>query len=406
MSGHCRSCNSENLKRVVDLGSMPLANGLLDESALAKPEPCFPLDVLFCEDCALVQISETVPPELLFSDYVYFSSFSDTVVSNAKSIADRLADERGLTATSLVAEAASNDGYLLKHYQARGIPVLGIEPAKNIAAHANAMGVPTRCVFFGREEAARMVDEGIMVDVFHANNVVGHVADLSGFLAGISILLKPDGVASLEAPYIGDLIDNMEFDTIYHEHLCYFSLTSIGRALERHGLVVSDVEHIPIHGGTMRYFVSHRGAAVHARVTELLAEETSRGLTKFAYYSDFAQRIVQLKADLTQTLKKLKMEGKTIAAYGASAKGATLLNTFGIGQNELEFVVDRSTVKQGRYTPGTHLKILPPEVLLEARPDYLLLLSWNFADEILAQQKAYLSGGGKVIIPVPSVRIV
>jgi SAM-dependent methyltransferase len=406
MSYHCRSCGSEKTKRVVDLGSMPLANRLLDESGLAKPEPCFPLDVLFCEDCALVQISETVPPEQLFSDYVYFSSVSDAVVSNAKSIADRLASERHLSKTSLVAEAASNDGYLLKHYQALGIQVLGIEPAQNIAAHANAAGIRTRCAFFGREGAARMKDEGLAADVFHANNVVGHVADLNGFLAGIAILLKPDGVASLEAPYVRDLIDHLEFDTIYHEHLCYFSLTSIGRALKRHGLIVSDVEHIPIHGGTLRYFVSHQGATVHARVTELLAEEEKRGLTGFAYYSDFAQRIATLKIDLKRTLEDLKKQGKSIVAYGASAKGSTLLNTFGIGKNELDFMVDRSPVKQGRYTPGTHLKIMAPETLLEAQPDYLLLLTWNFADEILAQQKQYLENGGKVIIPVPSVHIV
>ncbi len=405
MTYRCRSCGGAHLRSVIDLGETPLANALLDKSALTLPEARFPLELVFCEDCTLLQITTTVPPEQLFSDYVYFSSFSDAAVSNAKTIADRLTRELGLTSHSLVVEAASNDGYLLKHYQARGVPVVGVEPAANIAAHANDLGIPTRCAFFGREEAARMVSEGLSADVFHANNVLAHVADFNGFLAGLAILLKKEGTASIEAPYARDMIDHMEFDTIYHEHLCYLSITAMERALERHGLAVTDVEHIPIHGGTLRYFIRHRGHPVSAAVTNMLTEEKRIGMTAYDYYADFGVRIEALKRDLTALLKRLKGEGRKIAAYGASAKGATLLNTFGIGRGELDYVVDRSTVKQGKYTPGTHLEILPPDVLLQRQPDCLLLLTWNFADEILAQQAEYRKRGGKVIVPVPRVHI-
>lgn len=405
MTCRCRSCGGAHLRSVIDLGETPLANALLDKSALALPEERFPLELVFCEDCTLLQITTTVPPEQLFSDYVYFSSFSDAAVSNAKAIADRLTQKLGLTSNSLVVEAASNDGYLLKHYQVHGIPVLGVEPAANIAAHANKLGVPTRCAFFGRDEAARMVSEGLAADVFHANNVLAHVADFNGFLAGLAILLKKEGTASIEAPYARDMIDHMEFDTIYHEHLCYLSITAMERALERHGLAVTDVEHIAIHGGTLRYFIRHRGHPVSAAVTNMLTEEKRIGMTAYDYYADFGVRIEALKRDLTALLKKLKGEGKKIAAYGASAKGATLLNTFGIGRGELDYVVDRSTVKQGKYTPGTHLEILTPDVLLDRRPDYLLLLTWNFAEEILAQQAEYRGHGGKIIVPVPRVHI-
>ncbi len=405
MTYRCRSCDGARLHSVADLGETPLANALLDKRALAQPEARFPLELVFCEDCTLLQITTTVPPEQLFSDYVYFSSFSDAAVSNAKNIADRLMQKLDLTPQSLVVEAASNDGYLLKHYQARGIPVLGVEPAANIAAHANKLGIPTRCAFFSLDEAARMVDEGFAADVFHANNVLAHVADFNGFLAGLAILLKKDGTASIEAPYARDMIDHMEFDTIYHEHLCYFSLTAMECALERHGLAVTDVEHIPIHGGSLRYFIRHRSHPVSAAVKAMLADEKKIGMTAYDYYADFGTRIDGLKRDLTTLLTKLKGEGRTIAAYGASAKGATLLNTFGIGHSELDYVVDRSTVKQGKYTPGTHLEILPPDILLECQPDYLLLLTWNFADEILAQQVEYRARGGKIIVPVPNVHI-
>jgi len=404
MSFQCRSCAVERFAPVIDLGETPLANALLEAAALDQPEARYPLRVVFCRDCSLVQITETVPPEILFSNYVYFSSFSDTAVASAKAIAQRLTAERKLGKNSLVMEAASNDGYLLQHYRERGVPVLGIEPAANIAQIAERNGVPTRCAFFGRAEAERLASEGIRCDVFHANNVLAHVADLNGFVAGVKAVLKPDGVASIEVPYLGDLVDKLEFDTIYHEHLCYFSATALDRLFARHGLLLSDVERIPIHGGSLRLFVNHAPGQRSRRLKELLDQEVR--LTEPAAYADFQARASLLREQLVTLLNKLKTNGKKLAAYGASAKGATLLNFCGIGRDLLDFVVDRSTVKQGKLTPGAHLPILPPEDLLVRKPDYVLLLTWNFADEILAQQAEYRELGGRFIIPVPEAHIV
>jgi SAM-dependent methyltransferase len=402
----CRSCGSTALKSVIDLGVTPLANGLLDPADAGRPEPRFPLKVVFCEDCALVQITETVPPADLFSAYVYFSSFSDTAVASARAIAERLVAEKRLGARSRVIEIASNDGYLLRHYRDLGVPVLGVEPAANIAAHAAAAGIPTRTAFFGRDEAIRMAAEGLKADVIHANNVLAHVPDLNGFVAGIATILNPDGVASIEFPYLRDLIEHMEFDTIYHEHVFYFSALALVPVLERHGLMPVDVERIPIHGGSLRLFVGHAGQPTRPSVAALLADERRIGLDRHAHFASFASRVDRLREELTRLLARLKSEGRSIAAYGASAKGATLLNTFGIGGDTLAFVADRSSVKQGKLTPGTHLPIVPPEAVLEQRPDYLLLLTWNFAEEILKQLSEYRARGGKVIIPLPTLRIV
>lgn len=406
MTFKCRSCGGADFAPVIDLGDTPLANALVEPGARAKPEARFPLRVVFCRECSLVQITETVPPEVLFSNYVYFSSFSDTAVASAKAIAQRLVKDRKLGAQSLVMEAASNDGYLLQHYRDQGVPVLGIEPAANIAEVAEKNGVCTRCAFFGRDEGAKLAAEGLQCDVFHANNVLAHVADLNGFVAGLKSVLKPDGVASIEVPYLGDLLDKLEFDTVYHEHLCYFSATALDRLFERRGLLLSDVERLPIHGGSLRIFVIHAGGKRTPALQALLDQERKRGLADPAAYADFAARVAALGSKLVGLLKDLKAQGKAIAAYGASAKGATLLNFYGIGGDILDFVADRSTVKQGKLTPGTHLPIVPPEALQERRPDYVLLLTWNFADEILAQQRAYREAGGKFIIPVPDARIV
>lgn len=406
MTFQCRSCAGARFAPVIDLGATPLANALIDPDALARPEPRFPLRVVFCEDCSLVQITETVPPEVLFSNYVYFSSFSDTAVASAKAIAQRLAGDRKLGASSLVMEAASNDGYLLQHYRDLGVPVLGIEPAANIAEIAKRNNVRTRCAFFGREEGEKLASEGLRCDVFHANNVLAHVADLNGFVAGLKAVLKPDGVASIEVPYLGELLEKLEFDTIYHEHLCYFSATALDRLFARHGLLLSDVERIPIHGGSLRLFVTHAGGKRTPTLKALLEEEAHLGLTRPTAYADFQARVSNLRQQLMLLLTSLKANGKQLAAYGASAKGATLLNFFGIGGDLIDFVADRSTVKQGKYTPGTHLPILPPEALLERKPDHVLLLTWNFADEILAQQADYRRAGGKFILPVPEARIV
>jgi SAM-dependent methyltransferase len=402
----CRSCGRHGLVSVLDLGETPLADRLPTTEQLSQPEPRFPLQVAFCPDCSLLQILETVPPEQVFdADYPYYSSFSPYLLDHSRKNALELIGARTLGPQSLVVELASNDGYLLKNYVEEGIPVLGIDPVPGPAAAAVAIGVPTLQEFFTRELAERLAGEGKQADVIHANNVLAHVADTNGFVAGIASLLKPDGVAVIEFPYVRDLIDHCEFDTIYHEHLCYFSATSVDNLLRRHGLYLNDVRRLPIHGGSLRLYVEKReqmGSAVRA----MLASERELGLDRPEYYLDFSARVVRLREQLLALLRGLKARGKRLAAYGAAAKGATLINYVGIGRDLVDFVVDRNVHKQGRHMPGQHLPILAPEELLKRKPDAVLMLSWNFADEILQQQAAYREQGGQFIIPVPKPRLV
>ena len=402
----CRICGKVGLNSILSLGKTPLANALLREDQLGDGESTWPLELAWCPDCSLAQITETVPPEILFREYAYFSSFSDTMVAHAKTIADRLRETRKLGPNSLAVEIASNDGYLLQWYHKAGIPVLGIEPAQNIARVAQAeRGVRTISEFFGREIAEQLAKSGQKADVIHANNVLAHVADLNGVVAGFAAMLKPDGVVVVEAPYLKDLLDHVEFDTIYHEHLCYFSLTALTRLFQQHGLTIVDVERLKIHGGSLRIFAAQTNSAdVQPSVLRLLNEE-SAWVRDAKSYETFGNRVEALRSDLITLLDSLKAEGKRIAVYGASAKGSTLLNYFGIGRKQLDFVVDRSTVKQGLYTPGTRLKICDPSRLVTDQPDYCLLLTWNFADEILKQQTQYRQQGGKFIIPIPQVRV-
>ncbi len=403
----CRSCGAPALTPVLSLGSTPLANSLLTAEQLDGPEPVYPLDLAFCRDCTLVQITETVPPEKLFSQYLYFSSFSDTMLAHARRLAERLIESQGLGGSHLVVEVASNDGYLLQNYKRAGVPVLGIEPAANVARVAREeRGVPTLCEFFGEPLARKLRDEGKRADVIHGNNVLAHVADLNGFVRGLALVLQDTGLAVIEVPYVKDMIDRCEFDTIYHEHLCYFSLTALYHLFGRHGLAIVDVERLPIHGGSLRVFARREGAGVAESVRRLLAEEEEWRVGSAGFYETFGERVKRLRRDLLGALSDLKAQGKRVAAYGASAKGSTLLNYLGIGRETLDFVVDRSTVKQGYYTPGTHLPIYGPEKLLAEMPDYVLLLTWNFEEEIMEQQAEYRRRGGRFIVPIPEVRVV
>jgi SAM-dependent methyltransferase len=403
---HCRSCGSPDVISILSFGRTPLADGLLTREELAEPEITAPLDLVFCPDCSLVQITETVPPEILFCrSYPYFSSVSKSLREHFAASANSIIEKRGLNRDSLVVEAASNDGCMLRNFAAKGIPVLGIDPAEGPVAKAQQEGITSMRAFFTEDLAKSLVAQGKQADIFLANNVLAHVADLNGFVEGFRALLKPSGAAVIECPYLVDLIEKCEFDTIYHQHLCYFSVTALANLFRRHNLVLVDVERTAIHGGSLRLFVQHHGQPGE-RVLALLDEERAMGLNQIEFYQGFATRVEGARDGLVKMLKELKHAGKKIAGYAAAAKATTLLSFCNIDSSLLDYIVDLNEFKQGRYMPGNHLPIHSPAKLEENPPDYLLVLAWNFAPEIMQQQQRYKDAGGKFIVPIPSPAII
>lgn len=397
----CLGCGDGLPPPFLDLGSTPLANAYrrVDDEG---PEPYFPLAVAYCPACHLVQLTEIVPPGAMFEDYLYFSSYSDSFVAHAERMVASLGERFALGAESFVVEVASNDGYLLQHFVRRGVPVLGVEPAANIARVAQAKGIPTLNTYFDRRTVQAIVAEQGLADLVIGNNVLAHVPDTNEFAQAVAGILKPGGVAVFEVPYLQTLLDQVEFDTIYHEHVFYFSLHALKSLFARAGLEIFDVQRQAVHGGSLRVFLQFPNQRpVASAVPDLLAEEQIKGLTSGATYARFAERVEQVKEKLLTLLHELKKQGKRVAAYGAPAKGNTLLNYCGIGTDLLAFTVDRSPHKQGLLTPGMHLPISAPERLVEEQPDYAVILPWNIQEEILAKQTAYRAKGGRFILPIP-----
>jgi predicted TPR repeat methyltransferase len=407
-SARCRFCEAPLRHTFADLGMTPLANGYLRPDQLERMEPFYPLRAWVCERCLLVQVAEFESPVNIFSDYAYFSSYSDSWLAHAERYVTAMIDRFGLNEMSRVVEVAANDGYLLQYFVRRRVPVLGIEPAANIAAVARDKGIPMVVRFFGRESAQALAAEGMAADLIAANNVVAHVPDLNDFVGGFKILLKPRGVVTFEFHHVWQLMQHNQCDTIYHEHFCYHSLSTFRRILAHNGLAVFDVEELGTHGGSLRVYAQHAETGTHApapRLHELLAREAAAGLTRLDPYLAYAERVKSMKFSLLNFLLAAKAEGKTIAGYGAPAKGNTLLNYAGVRTDFIDYTVDRNPHKQGLYLPGTHIPIYGPGKIAETKPDYLLILPWNLREEVMAQMSHIREWGGQFLVLIPEVQV-
>ena len=404
----CRFCGAPLTETFANLGLSPLSNAFVSPENAGRMEPFYPLHAYVCGECRLVQLDAFELPEHIFQDYLYFSSFSDTWLRHAEAYVDHTMQRFGLGAGSRVAEIASNDGYLLQYFVRRGVSVLGVEPAANVAKVASDKGVPTEVAFFGAETATRLRAGGFVADLIAANNVMAHVPDLNDFVRGFRILLAPEGVLTVEFPHLARLIEENQYDTIYHEHFSYFSLMVVDRLLKHHGLRLFDVQELPTHGGSLRIFACHAEATAHAltpAVADVLARERDAGLDGLEIYRRFGQQVIDSKCEVLEFCLAARREGKRIAGYGAPAKGNTLLNYCGIGPELIEYTVDRSPHKQGLLLPGSRIPIHAPERIMQTRPDYVLILPWNLREEIMSQISAVRDWGGQFVVPIPRVRI-
>jgi hypothetical protein len=396
-----------SLTPILNLGVQPLANNLVPLAHADQPDPEFPLELVWCDELKLVQLSVSVPPTALFSEYLYFTSFSPALVAAAEEHVASQVARRGLGADDLAMEIGSNDGYLLQFYKRAGLDVLGIDPAQNVVPEAEKKGVPTRCAFFGIDLARELVADGFRPKVVHANNVMAHIPDVDGVMRGMEILLHDDGVFVTETPYVRWMVDRLEFDTTYHEHLYYFSLTSFAGLLARNGLQVVDVEHVAAHGGSLRITAARAGRFQPApAVAALLEEEEALGMNAFSYYETFGARVHQLLADLAALIESITADGGTVVGYGAAAKATVLLNALGPAAKHVHWVADRSTVKQGHLIPGMRIPVVPVERIAEERPTHVLVLAWNYFDEIVGQLADHREHGGAFIRPMPSPQVV